>query len=105
MVNGIVDGAYIGFRPIYILFILMLVCSLFAMAFFKRKIINGFTVISFSVTSLFVSTIITYQIGIITDELGIGGDPLSFMMFIAIACLALVNPIYYYKRYRNVQNS
>lgn len=101
MVNGIVDGAYIGFRPIYILFILLLACSLFAMAFFKRKIVNGFTVISFSVTSLFVSVIITYQIGIIADELGIGGDPLSFIMFIAIACLALFNPIYYYKRYRN----
>ncbi|MGG0823542.1 hypothetical protein ABE099_11725 [Paenibacillus turicensis] len=102
MVNGIVDGAYIGFRPIYILFILLLVCSLFAMAFFKRKIINGFTVISFSVTFLFVSALLLYQTGIIVDELGIGGDPISFVMFIAIACLALFNPIYYYRRYRNV---
>ncbi|WP_339292081.1 hypothetical protein MKY48_33335 [Paenibacillus sp. FSL W8-0187] len=88
------------FRPIYILFILILIISLFIMIFRNRhKIINGFTIAIITLISLAVSAHLTYQIGYLADELGTSGDAVSFMMLIAVVILSLANLLVYaYKR-------
>lgn len=88
---------FIHFRPIYILFILILIISLFIMIFRKHghKVINGFTIAMITLISLAVSAYLTYQIGFLSDELGVGGDAVSFMMFIAVVILSLVNLLVY----------
>lgn len=82
------------FRPIYILFILILIISLY-----RHKVINGFTIAIITLISLAVSAHLTYQIGYLADELGTSGDAVSFNMFIAVVILSLVNLLVYaYKR-------
>lgn len=84
------------FRPIYILFILVLIILLFIMIFRNRhKVINGFTIAIITLISLAVSAHLTYQIGYLADELGTNGDTVSFMMFIAVVILSLVNLLVY----------
>lgn len=88
------------FRPIYILFIVILIITLFIMIFRNRhKVINTFTIAIITLISFAVSAHLTYQIGYLADELGTGGDAVSFNMFIAVVILSLVNLlIYAYKR-------
>jgi hypothetical protein len=88
---------FINFRPIYILFIIVLIISLLLMILRKNRhtMINGFTIAIITLISLAVSAYLTYQIGILSDELGIGGDAVSFMMFIVVAVLSLVNLLVY----------
>ncbi|WP_127592756.1 hypothetical protein [Paenibacillus lautus] len=88
---------FINFRPIYILFIIVLIISLLLMILRKNRhtMINGFTIAIIALISLAVSAYLTYQIGILSDELGIGGDAVSFMMFIVVAVLSLVNLLVY----------
>ncbi len=88
------------FRPIYILFIVILIITLFIMIFRNRhKVINTFTIAIITLISFAVSARLTYQIGYLADELGTGGDAVSFNMFIAVVILSLVNLlIYAYKR-------
>lgn len=83
---------FINFRPIYVLFIIMLIISLFIIIVQKNhKIINGYTVILTLAVSSIVSAFMTYQIGILSDELGIGGDSASTIMFFAVIVLNAVN--------------
>lgn len=84
---------FANFRPIYILFILILVISLFTTIFQKThyKIVNGFTVAILILISIVVSAFLTYQVGVLSDELGIGGDAVSMIMFIVIVILSLVH--------------
>ncbi len=91
---------FIHFRPIYILFIIILSISLFITIFQKNhyKIINRFTIIIILSISLLVSAYLTYQIGILSDELGIGGDAVSFNMFIAVVALSFVVFLVYLKK-------
>jgi hypothetical protein len=86
-----------NFRPIYIFFIIILAISLIIVISQKNhlKPINGFTIISISFISSAVSAYMTYQIGILSDELGIGGDPVSFIMFIVVVIMSVVNLLVY----------
>lgn len=88
---------FANFRPIYILFILILVISLFITIFQKThyKIVNGFTVAILILISIVVSAFLTYQVGVLSDELGIGGDAVSMMMFIVIFILSVVHLFVY----------
>ncbi|WP_159887761.1 hypothetical protein [Paenibacillus puerhi] len=100
------DGmtVFTNFRPIYILFILILATSLIVMVSLKNyeKLMNGSTIVGFSLVSSAVSAYLTYQIGILSDELAIGGDPVSFLMFMAIVFLSAANLlVYLIKNMRN----
>ncbi len=91
------DGAEVfsNFRPIYMLFIVILLLSVL-IAIFQRKgvyLLGGFARITISLLCSVVSAFLTYQIGILSDELGVGGDPVSFMMFVAVVILSIVNVI------------
>jgi hypothetical protein len=90
-------NVFLNFRPIYILFIIVLVVSLFIIIFQKshNKVINGFTVIVTLLISFIVSAYLTYQIGILSDELAIGGDAISMVMFFVVVSLSVVNLIVY----------
>jgi hypothetical protein len=86
-----------NFRPIYIFFIIILAISLIIVISQKNhlKLINGSTIISISFISSAVSAFMTYQIGILSDELGIGGDSVSFIMFIVVVIMSVVNLLAY----------
>lgn len=91
---------FINFRPIYILFIMILIISLLILMIrkYRQLLINGFTIGVIISSSVAVSAYLTHQIGILSDELGIGGDAVSFYMFIAIVMLSLVNLLVYVLR-------
>ncbi|WP_232700165.1 hypothetical protein [Brevibacillus daliensis] len=84
-------------RPVFIIFIVVLLIFLLVVILQngELKLINGFSVICVSIICSLVSAINLWQIGIIADELGLGGDPVSFYMFLAIAGLSILNPIIY----------
>ena len=83
------------FRPILIAFIVLLLIFLLASIFYKGK-----HKLTFRVTIVIVSLICTtlsakymWEIGIIADEKGMGGDPVSFVMFLFIVGLSILNLI------------
>jgi len=84
-------------RPVFITFIIVLLIFLLIVILQKGKckLINGFSVISVSIICLLVSAINLWQIGIIADELGLGGDAVSSYMFLVIVGLSILNPIVY----------
>lgn len=45
-----------------------------------------------------------FDIGIIADEIGLGGDAVSFYMFFVIAGLGIINPIIYFSRKKERNN-
>jgi hypothetical protein len=91
---------FLHFRPIYLLFISISSLLLIIVLFQNRdnKMANGFTIMVVAFISLIVSAFLTYQIGVLSDELGIGGDAVSFFMFIAVVILSFLNPIVYFFR-------
>lgn len=88
---------FINFRPIYILFIMILIISLFILTIGRNRrfLINGFTIAVITLCSVAVSAYMTNQIGILADELGIRGDSVSLYMFLVIVMLSLVNLLVY----------
>lgn len=96
-------ATFVYLRPVFIFFIIVLAISLIIVIFQKKKrtFINGFTIMSISLICSVASIIMMYQIGMIADELVLGGDSVSFTLFIAVAVLSLMNPIvYFYKKIR-----
>ncbi|NEN85610.1 hypothetical protein [Paenibacillus elgii] len=96
---------FTNFRPIYIFFIIIQAISLIMAISQKKqfKPMNEVAISSISLICLAVSTYLTYQIGILSDELAIGGDPVSFIMFIAVVIMSVVNflVIYLNKKIKN----
>lgn len=60
--------------------------------------INGFTVVSLSVLAIVVSGQLLVYTGIIADELGLGGNPIAFFMFVAIVAIGIINSVIYIER-------
>lgn len=91
------------FRPIYISFIIILTILLINIIFKKNRfeLINGFVITSISIISLIVSIYMTYLVGIITDELSMAGDSVSFYMFIIIALMSIINFVAYFNKKRS----
>jgi hypothetical protein len=94
-------GAFTLLRPTLIT-ILIVSLLLFIKVIFpkeKIKIINGFTIVSISIISIFISAQVLFYIGIIADEINLGGDPVSFNMFLIILGLSCINSIIYFYRH------
>lgn len=91
------SGTFILLRPI--LFLLLAVAFLLFLAILMPRIrntmLNSFAVISLSIVSMFVALQVVYYHAIIVDEIGLGGDPVSLYLFLAIAGFGLVNPFLY----------
>jgi hypothetical protein len=71
---------------------------------FKNKLINGFTVISISTVSVVVSVQLLIGIGIIADEINLGGGPVSNILFLVIAGFGLINPFIYFFTQKKEKN-
>ncbi|MGG1516626.1 hypothetical protein ABE504_14505 [Paenibacillus oryzisoli] len=95
-------AVFTNFRPIYVFFIVILLILLALLITSKMKsgLIDVFFVLSIVGMSSVVSAFMTYQIGILSDELGIGGDPVSFIMFIVIVALSIANLFVYFGKKR-----
>ncbi|OOC62646.1 hypothetical protein [Paenibacillus ihbetae] len=91
-------GAFTLLRPIFISILVVSLLLFFIMIFpkLKNKMVNGFTVLSLSAMSIFVSGQLLYNSGIIVDEIGLSGDPVSFYIFLAITGIGIINLIIYF---------
>lgn len=91
------SGTFILLRPI--LFLLLAVAFLLFLAILipriRNSMLNAFAVVSLSVVTVFVALQVGYYHAIIVDEIGLGGDPVSFYLFFTIAAFSLMNPILY----------
>jgi hypothetical protein len=63
----------------------------------ESRQVTGFTVLITSAISIVVSAIILIVIGYVADELGIGGDVISFNMFFMVVGLSVFNYYVYIK--------
>ncbi len=90
-------GAFTLLRPIFItiLVISLLLFFIIIIPKLKNEMINGFTVLSLSAISILVSGQLLYYSGIVVDEIGLGGDPVSFFIFLAITGIGIINLIIY----------
>lgn len=91
------DFEFTLFRPIFMTLLVisfLLFVAIIIPAF--KKMINGFTVVSLTVGTIFVGSQLVYYGGILVDEFGLAGDSVSFFMFFLIVTLGVVNFISYY---------
>ena len=58
--------------------------------------INGFTVACISILSILVSAQTLFYSGIIVDEINLGGDVVSTVLFLATTVINILNPIIYF---------
>jgi hypothetical protein len=93
------------FRPILIAFIILLLIFLLASVLYKgkRKLVIGTSMVIVSSIFTILSAKFMWDIGIIADEKGMGGDPVSFVMFLFIVGLSLLNPVIFTKK-RNISS-
>ena len=88
------------FRPNLIAFIVLLLLFLLVSIFYKgkHKLIIGVAMsIVYLVCTIFSAKYMV-DIGMIADEKNMGGDPVSFNMFLFIVELSILNPIIITKR-------
>ena len=83
------------FRPILISFIVLLLILSLASIFYKGKryFYLGISVMIVSLICTVLSAKFLWDIGIIADEKNMSGDPVSFVMFLFILGLSLLNLI------------
>lgn len=94
-------GTFTLLRPIFItlLTVSLLLFATLILPKIRLKLINGFAIISISIILVLVSGQVLFYHAIIVDEINLGGDPVSFGMFLAILCLSFINPIIYFNKY------
>lgn len=93
-------GVFTLLRPT---FITILAVSLFIFFMiiipkFNNKMINGFTVLSLSAISILVAAQLLFYEGFFVDEIGLGGDSVSFYLFLAIAGMGIINLTLYFSK-------
>ncbi|WP_045518478.1 hypothetical protein [Neobacillus niacini] len=83
------------FRPILIAIIVLLLIFLLASIIYKgkHKLVIGASMVIVSLICTILSANYMWDIGIIADEKGMAGDPVSFVLFLFIVGLSLLNPI------------
>ncbi|MDM5317121.1 hypothetical protein QUF49_14025 [Fictibacillus sp. b24] len=83
---------FIYLRPIFIAFIIILFLVLGAVSIQrKNKLLNQFSFYSITFICLLISTITLTASGYIVDDYGLGGDEVSFYMWMAIVGLSALN--------------
>ena len=95
-------GTFTLLRPIFITFLIISIILFLIMVLpiGRKKLINGFTIISISIISILVSAQVLFYNGIIVDEINLGGDALSTYIFLAIIGFSLLNPIIHFSMHR-----
>ncbi|MDQ0888868.1 putative effector of murein hydrolase [Paenibacillus sp. V4I9] len=96
---------FIFLRPVFVTFILALLVVMVIVVFQKKKLLNLFSVLFISSICCSVSALTIYASGYIVDEYNLGGDEISFFMFLAIVALSILNILIYLsknnRRYEN----
>ncbi|KGX84779.1 hypothetical protein [Pontibacillus litoralis] len=86
-------GAFTLLRPVFVTLtlVVMLLLLFIIIPKLRKKIVNGFAVVSISFVSVILSGQLLYYDAIIVDELGLSGDEFAFILFLIILVLSLVN--------------
>ncbi|KZE69250.1 hypothetical protein AWM68_03000 [Fictibacillus phosphorivorans] len=83
---------FIYLRPIFIAFIIILFIVLAAISIQrKNKFLNHFSFYSITLICLIIPTITLTASGYIVDDYNLGGDEISFYMWMAIVGLSVFN--------------
>ncbi|MGI2326807.1 hypothetical protein [Planococcus sp. YIM B11945] len=101
-------GVFTLMRPVFYTALFISVGLFAAIIFMKRSgnFLNGFAVIGISAATVMLSGEVLIYDSIIVDELGLGGDSLSFFLFLATFVLGFVNPfVYFAKRSQMLRSS
>ncbi|RNF38970.1 hypothetical protein [Planococcus salinus] len=94
------DGSFTLLQPLYttLLVVSVLLFVLIFLPITRRKFINGFTVVALSLLMMWISIQLIYFDAIIVDEIGLGGNPITFFMVAAIVVFGFANPLFYFTR-------
>jgi len=104
-VGSYVFPEFIFLRPVFLTFILALLLVMVIVVFQRKKLFNLFSVSFISILCSCVSALAIYASGYIVDEYNLGGDEISFFMFLATVALSILNVlIYLYKHIRKDEN-
>ncbi|MFV8830360.1 hypothetical protein [Alkalihalobacterium sp. APHAB7] len=101
-------GVFTLLRPIYITVLVMSLLLFFIIIIPKlnTRWLNVFAIISLTVLFILFSGLLLYFSGIIVGEIGLGGDAVSFDLFLAILVIGIINlVIYFSKRVRPIKQS
>ncbi|WP_079508742.1 hypothetical protein [Mesobacillus jeotgali] len=90
----VTDGAFTLMRPVFFTLLLLsvLLCLLIVIPGFRKKFLNGFSVIGLSLLFAIITVEVVYYDAIIIDEIGLGGDPVIFFISLGTLALSLFNP-------------
>ena len=91
-------GSFTLLRPIFItlLIVSVIMFILVILPRAKSKIINGFTVSFISILTILLSAQVLFYSGIIVDEIGLGGDAVSTVLFLVIVVMSVLNLLIYF---------
>lgn len=92
------SGTFILLRPMLFLLLAVMLVLFTALLIpkIRTNLLNGFAVISLSVVAVLVAIQVVYYHAIIVDEIGLGGDPVSLLLFLVVAFFALLNILLYF---------
>jgi hypothetical protein len=94
----VTDGAFTLMRPVF--FTLMILSILFFIIIIlpklRKRLLNGFSVVSLSFILGIITVQVTYYDAIIVDEIALGGDPTTFYLALVTLTLCVMNPILFY---------
>lgn len=85
-------------RPVFKLLVVALVLLLLVVIFQKKKWINGVSLTLILIICCGVAALTLMATGYIADEYGVGGDPQSFFLCIAIGILSVINFLVYFSK-------
>ena len=87
-------------RPIFIVFTIILLILLIFVGFQKTHIVNKFSVVSIPLICVVISAMVLFLEGVIVDEMNLGGDPVTSILFLVIIALSFINYAVYSFRNR-----
>ncbi|MDQ0273999.1 hypothetical protein J2S17_005962 [Cytobacillus purgationiresistens] len=100
-----VSGSFTLMRPVFISCLIISIILLISImvAHFRQRKMSCLTVIGISVMTMLISSQLIFYQGIIVDEIGSGGDSLSFIIYVATVCLSFANPLIFLYLFKEKQ--
>lgn len=94
----VTDGSFTLMRPIFFTLLLLsiLVFIMIISLKLREKLLNSFSIASLSFIIGVITVQVTYYDAIIVDEIGLGGDPMTFFLALAILGLSVLNPMLFF---------
>ena len=94
----VTDGAFTLMRPVFLTLVILsiLLFLIIILPKLQKRLLNGFSVVSFSFILGIITIQVTYYDAIIVDEIGLGGDPTTFYLALVTLSLCVLNPLLFY---------